>query len=489
MLGRMLRRVEAAGSRRRITGPDGPDFTARPRPDREPGHDGLPQIRHIVILMMENHSYDNYLGTLGRGDGFTPGPDGQPQGSEPGPGGAPVPLHHLTSPVQVKSVPTQSWNASHVQWNNGQCDGFVRSIEVTEPGLDPGPVMGYFTERELPFYHGLASTFPVADRWFCSCLGPTFPNRRFLIAGTAHGLIDDLPFDLIDYPAAGTIFDLLTAHGIGWVNYHQLTPPRLLWQRLTHARGLRHLRVLSGLLLGLLPALLPGDLRKLQATSDLFPLGLLRSLNHLRPVQSFFRAAATGKLPPVSIVDPDFEYTSEENPRDVQAGEGFSAKVINAVLDSPAWPDTLLIWLYDEHGGYYDHVPPPAAVAPDDVPARDPMRRFWPLRLLRHTPLGVRISRLDDGPETYTRLGFRVPAVLVSPYARPDFVTSQVYDHTSVLKLIERKWNLPPLTRRDAAATDPLEALDLDGPPAFLTPPALPEPARPWTGRRGRGRA
>ena len=80
--------------------------------------------------------------------------------------------------------------------------------------------MGYWTEQDLPFYYGLARTFPVADRWFSSCLGPTFPNRRFLIAGTAHGLIDDSPYDLLDYPPAGTIFDMLTRHGISWANYH-----------------------------------------------------------------------------------------------------------------------------------------------------------------------------------------------------------------------------------------------------------------------------
>jgi phospholipase C len=142
----------------------------------------------------------------------------------------------------------------------------------------------------------------------------------------------------------------------------------------------------------------------------------------------------------------------------------------------------LLIWLYDEHGGYYDHVPPPEAVAPDDVPGQSPMQRFFLLRLLRLTPYAKQIEAIDDGPPAYDRLGFRVPAVIVSPYARPGYVTSTVYDHTSILKLIERKWNLPPLTRRDAAATDPLDALDLENPPRFLTPPTLPEPARQWHG-------
>jgi phospholipase C len=110
------------------------------------------------------------------------------------------------------------------------------------------------------------------------------------------------------------------------------------------------------------------------------------------------------------------------------------------------------------------------------------MRRFFLGWLLNLTGYGKRIQAIDAGPTTYDRLGFRVPAVIVSPYAKPEHVTSTVYDHTSILKLIERKWNLPPLTRRDAAANDPLDALDFQRPPSFLTPPPLPGPARPWRG-------
>ena len=163
-------------------------------------------------------------------------------------------------------------------------------------------------------------------------------------------------------------------------------------------------------------------------------------------------------------MDPDFSHCSEENPQDVELGESFAAEVINAVISGPAWPKTLLIWLYDEHGGYYDHVPPPEAAEPDDVQAIGSFARFWLLRLLGCTGFGKRVAREDAGPGSYRRLGFRVPAVIVSPYARPGWVTDQVFDHTSVLKLIEHKWNLPPLTRRDAAATAPLDVLDLSRP-------------------------
>lgn len=189
----MWEKLEMREINRRAPAPHGD----RPRPDLAPGTDLVPKIKHIVILMMENHSYDNYLGTLsGRGEGL-------PSVDVAG-------LHRLTSTVQIKDNPCQSWRASHIQYGSGDNSGFPESVKAISPDEDPSVPMGYWTEEDLPFYHGLARTFPLADHWFCSCLGPTFPNRRFLIAGTAHGLIDDLPFDLIDLPPAGTIFDSLT---------------------------------------------------------------------------------------------------------------------------------------------------------------------------------------------------------------------------------------------------------------------------------------
>ena len=395
----MFTGLEARAARRRLTRHGGgPDFAARPRPAEPPGADGLPQIEHIVILMMENHSYDNYLGMLtGRGDGLAVDA-GEPTAVNPDSAGKPVRLTHPASTVQQKQVPSQSWAASHIQWHDGACDGFVTSAERTAPGLDATAGMCYWTEADLPFYYGLARTFPLATRWFSSCLGPTFPNRRFLIAGTANGLIDDVAFGMIDYPAKGTIFDLLELHGLSWTNYYGLPPGRIGWRRLSHAHGLNYLRVLGAALAGLVPGLADSLLSKLQVTADLYPLGLLRSLRHLAPVSSFWAAARRGRLPAVSIVDPDFRRCSEENPQDIAAGEAFAARVVNAVMSGPGWPRTLLIWLYDEHGGYYDHVPPPSAPAPDDVPARGSMERFWPLRLLGLTSLGRQLRRADAWP-------------------------------------------------------------------------------------------
>jgi phospholipase C len=468
-------------SRRHGAAPDGPV----PRPEAAAGTDQLPQIEHIVVLMMENHSYDNYLGMLrDRGDGLPLRPDGEP---------AP-PVHHLARTTQGTLVPSQGWHATHQQWSQGRNDGFVSSAQEVlaqarrdgrtdelADAAEPASALGYWTGDDLPFYYGLARTFPLADHWFSSCLGPTFPNRRFLIAGTAHGLIDDSPYDLLDYPRGGTIFDLLTRHGISWANYHPVAVDNSRAARyLLHRRKMTRRYWLSLRSLGSSPGSVQKDL---QFTADVFPVRAGRLLEHMRGTDEFFAAADSGTLPAVSIVDPDFTEYSEENPQDIRKGESFAAEVINRVMHGPGWGRTLLIWLYDEHGGYYDHVPPPAAIPPDDVPGRSLVGTHGRLQALLQ-PLAPRLVRGKEsetaGPRRYDRYGFRVPAVIVSPYARPDHVVSTVFDHTSILRLIEDKWNLPSLTRRDAAANSPLEALDLAGPPAFGTPPSLPAPALAW---------
>jgi len=456
---------------------------SRPDPSQPPGTDLLPEIQHIVVLMMENHSYDAYLGLLeGRGDGLALGPDGQPTAANPRRDGQMVAEQHAPGPVQEKYAPTQSWNASHIQWDDGRCDGFVRSVEITEPKGDPTVPMRCWTEADLPFYHGLARTFPVADRWFCSCLGPTFPNRRFLIAGTANGLIDDLPFCMVDNPPAGTIFDLLNRHKISWVNYHNVSPAKVLLSRLLGKPGLVALRRLASVSRWF-PPIVEAVRGNKSFTADLYPLGLRDSRKHLRTVQQFLADADQGTLPAFSIVDPDFDSFSEENPQDIRRGESYAAEVINRVMHGKGWPHTLLIWVYDEHGGYYDHVSPPPATPPDDVEGRSVLYMPAFLRACLRPFFGTYIAELEavaSGPRHYDRYGFRVPAVIVSPYARPDHVCSETLDHTSVLRLVEQKWNLPPLTRRDAAAATPLSALDFDHPPAFLNPPSLPNSTLTW---------
>jgi phospholipase C len=456
----------------------------RPDPSRPAGTDTLPEIKHIVVLMMENHSFDNYLGTMtGRREGLPLDDQGWPAAENLNKDGKPVRSYRFGSTHQVDGTPCQSWNATHMQWNGGGMDGFVTATQEVDPDADASVAMGYWTEEDLPFYHGLAKTFPLANRWFSSCLGPTFPNRRFLIAGTANGLIDDLPLHLLDYPAAGTIFDTLSQYGISWTNYHPTSGDdhlsrarrfasyrRRALRRRSRSWMSRHFKMVT-------------DMQKdIVFTADLYPMGIARHMLHVRGMDAFCEDAANGTLPAFSIVDPSFEEYSEENPQDIRKGESFAADVINRVLHGKGWPNTLLIWTYDEHGGYYDHVPPPAAVPPDDVDGRSMTRRGPVVRLTHRLlfPQNAKSAENDVGPMHYDQYGVRVPAVIVSPYARPDCVLSDVFDHTSVLKLVEEKWNLPALTKRDAAALSPVGALDFSAPPAFLTPPSLPEPGLKW---------
>jgi phospholipase C len=445
--------------------------------------DSLSKITHVVVLMMENHSYDNYFGVLGRGDGFTP--IEHPTNTNLTMNGTPIPVRHRPTVHQPKGLPLQTWRASHIQADDGANGGFCRSVEDFDPTADPSVPMDYWTAADLPFYHGLAGTFPLFDRWFCSCLGPTFPNRRFLVAGTANGLIDDVLLSIFDYPSGGTIFDHLTAKKITWTNYHDVSTAWAVLKRLVGKTGLGLLRAI-GLLLPFVRDFIVGNL---QFTAALYPMGLLRARKHLKSLEQFFIDADNGTLPHFSLVDPSFGAFSEEDPQDIQIGEGFAAEVINRVMHGKAWKHSLLIWVYDEHGGYYDHVSPPPAEEPDDRPGRSMLDSRGVVKWLlavsgMHKKLES-IDRVRADQYHYDQYGFRVPAVVVSPYAKKDWVASEVtgdvFDHTSILKLLEMRWRIPTLTCRDSQAVPPLAALDLtSSAPPFLAPPVLPSPARAW---------
>src|SRR5215471_17608073 len=275
----MLDRLEAAAARRRVAR-RGVNMDARPHPAKVTGTDCLPQIEHIVVLMMENHSYDNYLGMLaGRGDGLPLDERGMPSPVNKASDGTVVRMRRFIGIRQKPGVPIQSWNATHIQLDEGTCEGFVRSIEQTLLGRDASVAMPYWEQQDLPFYYGLARTFPLATRWFSSCLGSTFFNRRFLIAGTAHGLIDDLPFHLLDYPPNGTIFDMLTRHGISWANYHPVGGDKSRARRLAHYRRRRARRTLVAMAQGV-GKVTDGVQKDIQFTADLFPLGIGQHMLH-----------------------------------------------------------------------------------------------------------------------------------------------------------------------------------------------------------------
>jgi phospholipase C len=391
--------------------------TSRPFPKVAAGTDMLPDIEHVVVLMMENHSFDDHLGMLGRGDGLTVGPHGAPVNYNPDPAGGFVRSWHLPSTCQpTNRHVTQSWDASHICWDKGRNDGFVK-------GCSPW-AMGYWTGEDLPFYHGMAKLFPIADRYFCSVMAQTYPNRRFLIAGTALGDVSTDSTGLMlsgDFPN-GTIFDRLWHYGISWKDYY----PNLPTADIVIEVG-----------------------QKAQKSGN------------LGSIPDFLADCAGGSLPSFSLVDPYLTFSEEDG--DISVGEGYAAAIIDAVMKSPLWPRTALFWTYDEHGGYYDHVPPAPAVLPDLVPPD----------FAHDAPPTI--------PGTYGWTGFRVPFCAVSPFAKRNHVSHVVYDHTSVLKFLETKWNLPAMTYRDANAHNLLDMFDFSH-AGFAEPPDLPAPKNPFHG-------
>ncbi len=379
-----------------------------PDPTVPAGTDLVPQIENFIVVMMENHSFDNLLGMLGRGDCFPKGPDGLPTVVLPDGHGNLVRAFHMPSECQTNGV-GNNWNLTHHSWTGHTNQGCVEASS--------GESVGYFDGSDLPFTWSMAATFPIADRWFASVPGQTDPNRRYLFAGTSLGEVADVFPD--DLPPNGTIFDSLNRHGATWKNYFSNLPSIGVW----------------------LPLLSQPSIT-----------------THMARIDAFFVDAAAGDLPQFTFLEPNYSQSSEENPQDIQYGDQFLGEVVNAVMSGPQWSRSMLIWTYDEWGGWYDHVSPPGAVPPDDVPPN---------------------LTANMAPGGFDRYGFRVPAGVVSPFARPDFVSHELYDHTSVLKTLEVKWNFPALTRRDAHARDLFDMIDLEHPPAFATPPTLVPPANP----------
>jgi phospholipase C len=284
-----------------------------PYPKLAAGTDTIPQIEHVVVLMMENHSYDNFFGMLGRapgqrprGDGFVIGSDGYPTASNPYADGTALRAFHMPTTCQQNGKPSQEWEQSHIQYANGRNNGFVIS--------QSGPVaMGYWTQTDLPFTYDLATQFPVGDRWFCSLLGQTDPNRRFLIAGTSLGMTDDIgtsvggiePDLLLGVPPNGTIFERLSNAGISWADYNTSFP--------------------TG------------------ATMELYPSVDAAYTANAKPIAQFFTDAKTGQLPSFSLLDPNYDTQSQEDPQNIVVGESFLASVVDAVANGPGWLKTILI--------------------------------------------------------------------------------------------------------------------------------------------------
>ncbi|MEA5454159.1 alkaline phosphatase family protein [Sinomonas sp. JGH33] len=352
-------------------------------------------IDHLVVVMMENRSFDHFLGWLpganGKQDGLT---YTDRYGIQHG-------TYHLSDYQGCSHPdPDHSYEGGRIEFNNGKCDGWLRAGDN-----DPFSI-GYYTSSDLAFWAQAAPAWTVCDNYFAAVMAETYPNRFY-----QHAAQTDRIHNSTATATMPTIWDSLAAAGVSGRYYFSDVPFLALW-------GTKYLPISA-------------------------------------PYSQFLSDCAAGTLPSVSFVDPRFMdegsgTSGDDHPHaDVRSGELFLNEVYSAVTTSPAWSRTLLVVNFDEWGGFYDHVAP--GVAPD-------------------------VST------TTAQRGFRVPALVVSPYARRGAVASGVYDHTSVLKAIEWRWGLPALTPRDANASNIAEVLDFaSGPnlsaPKYIVPPFVAGPA------------
>jgi len=367
----------------------------------------VPPIDTFVFVVHENRSFDHYLSQLPK-LGVTDVDVAADDAVLPAPNNATVTRFHQTSLCAADAG--HSWNAMHKDYNHGANDGFALT-NATASDPTGSHAVGYYDAKDLPFYYAAASTFAISDRYFAPTLTSTGPNRLYLYAATSNGSITNNGSAGI--PVGKTIFGLMQAGGVTWKVYSTSTYS------------------FEGSIFSSLPTSYPD---KFKSMAD------------------FAADAAAGRLPNVVFLYPG---SDEHPPADVQSGEHDSAGIYGTVSSSPQWAHAAIFYTYDEGGGFYDHVPPPAACAPDAV-----------------APALASTDVTGD----FARYGFRVPLIVASPYAKPHYVSHVINDHTSLLRLLELRFALPALTARDANANALLDLFDFSQ-PSFATPPQMPAAA------------
>lgn len=470
---------------------------------------GLDKVNHIIIVMLENHSFDNYFGSLAYAPG---GPyhtssvgctandhrcvDGLDCLVDPALGlvctntnlddsGVPVAAFHATSRCTIPDL-AHSWTQSHLEANFGDPnaslfyspdDGFVRVNDAAfqpDNGIETAtedPTMGFYTQDDLPFYYDLGEKFAIDDHYFASVMGPTLPNRLYEMAATSFGHIsgvDSLHAGEVFRPVSGSILDLLDSKGISWTNFTEsgFGGEAMLFRR--------------------------------PSASATDP--------HFRSLQDFLTIAAGlsggAQLPQVSWISPGFK-DNEHPPNDIQLGQAFVSTVINAIRGGPYWKDSVVFITYDEHGGFYDHVVPPpapqgAARTPDglspgqcadlsNAPASeqpgagaDCSESASEAKSFCSALAQIPAAQYPESCASFDQLGFRVPLLIVSPFAKPHYVSHTIADHASLLAFIEERFlnDSPPiggpgrlhLTLRDQHADALQDLFDFENVPSLNTP-------------------
>jgi phospholipase C len=368
-------------------------------------------IKRIVVLMMENHSFDQMLGWMQaeaseRFPGIAGVDPAQPRSNPDGPGGAPVEQAKVDNLSIANDPGHDVGNVLRQLADHNQ--GFVTDFAKAAPTALPAErqeIMGWYKWLDLPSLHFLAYNFVVCDHWFSSVPGPTWPNRFFAHSGTSLGHVDmpegdQLALHIYDQR---TLYDELQRTGVAWRIYHGDFPQSLL---LTHQLA--------------------------------YP-------THYREFTAFVADVKSGDLPAYVFIEPTYfgiGQNDQHPPQNILAGDNLIGTVYNALQANPGlFNETLLVVLYDEHGGFYDHVEPPPTVAPD-----------------------AHVASYAFEGRNYTfdfrQLGVRVPAVLVSPWLDHGYL-SQTFDHTSLLKMASQLWpGVQPLGARAAQAASPLDHLN-----------------------------
>jgi phospholipase C len=403
---------------------------------------GVQSINHIIFLAQENRSFDTYFGQLPaywKANGFSPQAfDGLPNNaSNPNfDGTGTVSAFHLAT--QCTENLTPSWDESHLDWNlkdptsaTATMDGFV--YNAAKFAMDSGytdtaglRAMGYYDGSDLNYYYFMASNFATSDRWFSPVLDRTQLNRMYLYAATSQGYAYPPGTDSNDNAplTAPTIFDAAQKAGVSWKIYATDPQNTYLSQFAAYAP----------------PNPLPAN---------------------VVDVGTFLTEAQNGTLPAISLIEIGDASALDEHPlNDVQTGSAFVGTLINGLMTSRSWSDSVFILTYDEAGGLYDHVAPQPAINPDGIAPKD--------LLPGDICTGSGGSNCD-----FNYTGFRVPMIVISPFTKKNYVSHTVADYTAILKLIETRFSLPALTQRDAAQMDMTEFFDFQNVP-WATPPSPP---------------
>ena len=422
----------------------------------QPAGRGLEAIEHVVILMQENRSFDHYFGVYPGVRGFDDHKGGLGVFAQAGPDGRVLPFHldgASNTPMCAGSigVPTHDWAPQHESWNAGRMNRFVQvHSRESFDGPDQGPlVMSYFTREDLPLYYALADAFTICDAYHCSVIGPTMPNRLYALsatidpAGKNGGPVLFTP-DFADAPQAigsarwETMYERLLDDGVSWKFYQRPGTSVGPGESIALADGFH--------------ALLYFEQYLADARSELYRRAFL-------PVwpDDFTADVANGTLPQVSWVLPSI--VDSEHPSAAPTnGELFVAQILSTLTSNPdVWSKTVVFLVYDENGGFFDHVAPPTP------PAHTPGEE------LTVKPLPKEAGGIA-GP---IGLGFRVPALVVSPFSRGGHVCSDVFDHTSLLRFLEARFGTKPpnLTKwRRKTVGDLTAALDVAQADASVPP-------------------